>query len=60
MSFKAEREKAGMSVARVAKIMGVSAAAVYMWESGVMQPRTEKLIALSAAYGCTVDDLLKK
>lgn len=59
MSFRAEREKAGMSATKVANIMGVSDAAVYMWESGETKPRTDKLVKLAAVYGCTVDDLLR-
>lgn len=60
MSFRAERIKAGKTVRDVMDHMGVSDAAVYLWESGDALPRADKLIKLSRFYGCTVDDLLRQ
>jgi transcriptional regulator with XRE-family HTH domain len=38
--------------------MGVTDAAVYMWETGVTRPRTSILVKLARLYHCSVDELL--
>lgn len=60
MSFREARQKAGKTVAEVMKHMGVSGAAVYMWETGETTPRPDKLVKLAEFYGVTVDELLRK
>lgn len=60
MSFREARQKAGKTVAEVMKHMGVSDAAVYMWETGETTPRPDKLVKLAEFYGVTVDELLRK
>ena len=60
MSLKSARLKAGKTVKEVMKHMGVTDAAVYLWETGVSKPRTDRLLKLSEFYGCTVEELLKQ
>jgi transcriptional regulator with XRE-family HTH domain len=56
--MKSARVKAGKTVAQVMKEMGVSDAAVYMWETGKTKPRASLLPRLASFYGCTIDELL--
>lgn len=58
MSFLSARTHAGLSQAAVAKKMGVSDAAVSMWETGKTCPRVSLLVGLAGLYCCTVDELL--
>lgn len=58
MSFLSARTKVGYSQAKVAEYMGVTDAAVSMWETGKTQPRAALLVKLASLYCCTVDDLL--
>lgn len=60
MSFKSAREKAGMTLTKAAQMIGVSKAAVSLWETGKMAPRADKLPRIAEIYGCRVDDLLRK
>lgn len=60
MGFREARIKAGKTVREVMFEMGVSDAAVYMWESGENKPQADKLPKLAKLYGCTVDELLKE
>lgn len=59
MSFRSARLAAGLSVQQVIEKLNVSDAAVYMWETGLHNPRTSRLPEVAALYGCTVDELLK-
>lgn len=58
VGMKSARVKAGKTVAQVMKEMGVSDAAVYMWETGKTKPRASLLPRLASFYGCTIDELL--
>lgn len=58
MSFRSAREKAGISVAQAMKILNVSDAAIYQWETGVTMPAAKRLPEIAKAYGCTIDELL--
>lgn len=60
MSFRNARKRAGLSVLEVTKQLGVSDAAIYMWETGEHRPRASKLLEIARLYNCTVDELLKK
>ena len=60
MGLREARKKANVTVRQVMDSLGVSDAAVYQWETGVIKPRKDKLEKLSDLYGCTVDDLLKE
>ena len=60
MSFRGAREKAGMSANKAAQAIGVSRAAISVWESGKGMPLSENLLKLAKLYDCSVDDLLRK
>ena len=52
------RKAAGLTQADVAARLSVSRQAVSRWESGQSKPSTEKLLALGALYGVSIDQLL--
>lgn len=58
MSFLSARTKTDYSQAKVAKDMGVSDAAVSMWETGKTRPRASLLVKLAGLYCCSLDELL--
>ena len=58
MSFLGARMSAGLSQVEVAKRIGVSDAAVSMWETGKTRPRASLLLKLATLYHCTVDELI--
>lgn len=58
MSFVSARKRTNMTQAEVAKILGVTDAAVSQWENGTHMPRVSILVKLAGLYGCSVDDLL--
>jgi len=60
MGFREARVKAGLSVTKVMEALGVSDAAIYMWENGVTAPNTKRLPEIAKLYGCTVDELLSE
>lgn len=60
MSIKSARAKAGKTQSDTAKAVGVSVAAVSLWEKGKTMPRAGTLNKLARFFGCKVDDLLKE
>ena len=52
------RKTAGLTQADIAARLSVSRQAVSRWESGQSKPSTEKLLALGALYGVSIDQLL--
>ena len=60
MSFLSARRKSGLSQAAVAKELGVSDAAVCMWETGKTHPRTVLLPKIAKLFGCTIDELMNE
>lgn len=58
MSFSAQRKKAGMSQAEVARAMQVSNATVSYWDAGKTLPDPRKLPQLAKLFCCTVDEIL--
>lgn len=58
MSYKSARLATGMSVREAAKRLLVTDAAIYMWETGQMNPRADRLPEIAALYGVSVDELL--
>ncbi len=60
MSFLSARTNAGLSQAKVARELGITDAAVCLWETGKTRPRASLLVKLAALYGCTVDELLRE
>lgn len=59
MGFKQARINAGLSVRQVMKVLNVSDAAVYQWETGINLPSAKRLPEIAKLYGITVDELLK-
>lgn len=59
MGFLSARTAAGLSQAKVSEKIGVSDAAVSMWETGKTKPRAVLLPKIAALYGCSIDDLLE-
>ena len=60
MAFAEQRRKMGLTQVEVAQQLGVTGAAVSMWESGKTLPRLSLLPKIAALYGCTVDELLRE
>lgn len=60
MNMMALRKSAGLTQEEVARRLGITTAAVSLWETGKTKPRADALIALAKLYGCTVDDILKE
>ena len=58
MGFRSARIKSGRKVKEVMEALGVTDAAVYMWETGVTHPKTANLMKLAHLYGCSVEELL--
>ena len=58
LSFKAARERSGMTQKNVAAVLEVDQSAVSCWEVGKTQPRAKLLPKLALLFGCTVDELL--
>lgn len=52
------RKAAELTQADVAAKLNVSRQAVSRWESGQSKPSTQKLLALGALYGVSIDQLL--
>ena len=56
-NFEMLRRAKGLSQCNVGVALGVSQAAVALWESGKSIPRAEKLPEIAKVLGCTIDDL---
>lgn len=54
------RLKKKISQSALAEMVGTTQAAVAMWETGYRTPRTDKLLALAEALGCSVADLFSE
>lgn len=52
------RRRSGLSQEQLAEKLGVSRQAVSKWESGAATPELEKLLALSACFQITLDELV--
>lgn len=55
--IRLNRKAAGMTLQDLADKLGITGAAVGMWERGETLPAADKLPEISAALGCTIDDL---
>lgn len=60
MTYREARERAGLSLTDAAKALGVTKAAVSIWEAGKNNPLLENLQKMAALYGVTVADLLSE
>lgn len=58
MGFRSARLQAGLSVSQVMKVLSVSDAAIYQWETGETTPNAKRLPEIARLYGVTVDELL--
>ena len=57
MTYREARERAGLSVTDAAKALGVSKAAVSIWEAGKNNPLLENLRKMATLYVVTISDL---
>jgi transcriptional regulator with XRE-family HTH domain len=57
-NIKAERVRAGKTIAEVAKQIGTSPNSVYNWESAATEPNARSLVRLANLYDCSPDYLL--
>lgn len=57
MEIKVKRKQAGISQAKLAEVLGINQKAVSQWEAGSSLPTADKLPAIAAALGCSIDDL---
>lgn len=57
-SIRAIRESRKISQPDLAAMVGVHANTIRNWERGDTDPKMENLVALSAALGCTIEDLV--
>lgn len=58
--LRARRKALKMSLDELGARVGCSGVAVGMWERGETLPAADKLPALAAALGCSIDELYKK
>lgn len=54
------RERRGLTVAELARIVGVDPSAVYHWEAGRFSPASKHMLAVAAACGLEVASLLPR
>lgn len=59
MNIKILRKERNITQEELASAIDVGQSSIAQWESGVCMPRADKLPALAAALGCTVDELFK-
>lgn len=59
-NLKSVRRKAGMSQERLAEKIGVSRQAVTKWETGAGIPDIENIMAISALFSISIDQLFSK
>ena len=55
--IRAKRKAGGMTLQDLADRLGVSGAAVGMWERGETLPAADKLPEIARALGCSIDEL---
>lgn len=58
LDIRSFREKAGMTQTELAVNLGVTQAAIAMWETGERKPNIIMLKRIANIFGCTVDDML--
>ena len=55
-----KRKRVGLTQDELAKKLGVSQAAVSLWELGTSSPNSSLLLKLADALECSVEELLKE
>lgn len=58
MSFKAARERSGMTQCDVAKALDIDQSTVSLWEVGKTRPRAKLLPELARLLDCSIEELL--
>lgn len=58
--IKRLRKRLNITQAELAEKIGISQSAVCQWETGITKPTKENMMAIAAALGCKVDDLIKE
>ena len=53
------RERAGLSQEEGAAALKIDRSTVAKWETGASYPRADKLPAIAALYGCSIDALFR-
>lgn len=56
--LKELRDEAGVSMAQLAKAVGVSDAAVCKWENGDAEPKASYIVRLAEYFDCSIEYLL--
>lgn len=59
-NLKRLRKNKGLSVARLAEILDMTQAPIYLWEEGKQLPRTERLVMLSELYKVPIDEIIAR
>ena len=59
MEIRELRKAAGLTQSQFAEKIGVSQATVAEWERGDYFPSAQRLPAIAAALGCTLEDLFR-
>ena len=57
-SVRIERERSGLSVEKLASVLGVHPNTIRGWERGDYSPTGKNLIQMEALFGCSGDYLL--
>ncbi len=57
-AIRQARQRAGLSQAELAELLGLRQSSVSQWERGVTKPKTVHLLALAAALGINLLDQL--
>ena len=60
ISIRTKRVAAKLTQAELAKRLGVYQGVVSQWESGMTNPKLDKLKAMAEFFGCTLDELLRE
>lgn len=58
MTFKEARVRAGLTQREAAEKLGITSAAISMWESGKNSPRFTRIKELAALYGVAVSEIM--
>lgn len=58
MTFKEARVRAGLTQREAAEKLGITNAAISMWESGKNSPRFKRIKELAALYGVPVSEIM--
>lgn len=58
MEIERIRVSKNMTQEQVGQSVGVSRSTVAMWETGKTKPKADTLLALSALFNCSIDELL--